>query len=388
MDGSRAINDSTLKQVGFTYQNIVALRECFDLQEGECLQIEVNGDISVTSAEKHTGRVQKEVKHHFDCDTMSDRDIDFWKTLANWYDEYERVKSFKELVLHTTAQIDLLSPFSGWNGLDPMEKLNRIRDIGIPKRTKEKGFRKEYNRIFGSNYDETRILSILEKFSIMDSQETIATFLENFKIDYIPQENRTSFIGALLGEIHIRVKDPPHKWELPKEDFDKILQKQTAAHCLGRGMPLPDIYAHKTPQKEQTHELENKAFVQKLYEIKCNKKGVLQAITDYWQTEQTIFSFFQGSPSYLNDLGAYSDDLEIRMNVRKERYEIDADLENFDLIRLIKESKRFYLDMLDLEARDFGSIINNRLFFQHGVMHNIADSTDFRWKLGESGELQ
>ena len=134
MNETRAINDNTLKSLGFTYQNIVALRDCFDLQEGELLQIEVNGDISITSAEKQGGRVQKEVKHHLNSEAMSERDIDLWKTLANWYDEYERVKPFEKLVLHTTAQIDLLSPFYGWNALNGMEKLNRLREIGAQKR--------------------------------------------------------------------------------------------------------------------------------------------------------------------------------------------------------------------------------------------------------------
>ena len=387
MNETRAINDNTLKSLGFTYQNIVALRDCFDLREGERLQIEVNGDISITSAEKQRGRVQKEVKHHLNSETMSERDIDFWKTLANWYDEYERVKPFEKLVLHTTAQIDLLSPFCGWNALDGMEKLNRLREIGTQKRQRERRFRKEYKRIFAQNYDESRLLSILERFFIMDSQETIEHYLKEFQIDYIPPENRESFIAALLGEIEIRVKDPPHKWELTKEQFDEILQKQTAAHCLNRGIPLPNTYAKDTPSEERKKSLEEKAFVRKIYEIDY-QRGVLEAITNYWRTERTILSFFQNAPSYLSDYCAYSDDLQSRMDLGKERRELDIDSETVDSIQLIKESQRFYLDMMCLEPRDFGSITNNRPFFQCGVMHMIADDTDFRWKLGDSSELQ
>ena len=32
---------------------------------------------------------------------------------------------------------------------------------------------------------------------------------------------------------------------------------------------------------------------------------------------------------------------------------------------------------------DFGSIIRNQGFFQRGIIHNIVDETDFRWKVGE-----
>ena len=35
------------------------------------------------------------------------------------------------------------------------------------------------------------------------------------------------------------------------------------------------------------------------------------------------------------------------------------------------------------KAEDFGSIIRNQGYFQRGVIHNIVDETDFKWKVGE-----
>jgi len=35
------------------------------------------------------------------------------------------------------------------------------------------------------------------------------------------------------------------------------------------------------------------------------------------------------------------------------------------------------------DAKDFGTIIPNQDFFQHGIIHNIVDETDFKWKVGE-----
>ena len=35
------------------------------------------------------------------------------------------------------------------------------------------------------------------------------------------------------------------------------------------------------------------------------------------------------------------------------------------------------------DAHDFGSIIRNQCFFQRGVIHNIVDENDFKWKVGE-----
>ena len=91
----RAVNDATLNQAGNVYQYLVALKDCYELEDGELLQIEINGDVSIISNEQ--GRFQKEVKHHFGNKSLSDRDEEFWKTLANWYTEYDELKTFLNL---------------------------------------------------------------------------------------------------------------------------------------------------------------------------------------------------------------------------------------------------------------------------------------------------
>ena len=98
---TRAVNDATLQKAGDIYQYLIALRDCFELNDGDTLQIETNGDVSIIN--DVGGRFQREVKHHFGNTSISDRDIDFWKTLANWYVDYERVKNFSNYILSTTA---------------------------------------------------------------------------------------------------------------------------------------------------------------------------------------------------------------------------------------------------------------------------------------------
>ena len=50
----RAVNDATLNQAGNVYQYLVALKDCYELMEGDTLQIEVNGDVSVINKNKGT----------------------------------------------------------------------------------------------------------------------------------------------------------------------------------------------------------------------------------------------------------------------------------------------------------------------------------------------
>lgn len=378
-----AINDATLKQAGNLYQYLIALRDCYELEEGEILQIEINGDVSIINNEQ--GKFQKEIKHHFGNKNLSDRDEEFWKTLANWYTEYERVKSFSKFILSTTASVSDNSPFFEWNGLDKQEKLRRITAIGTEHKEREDTFRKQYNRIFDNLYDEEKLLNILDKFDIEAARTSIDGISQEFEkyIGHIPNEKRDGYIGALLGEILIKVKNPPHKWEVTKQEFNSILQRVTPSYIEGGVVPLPNSYAMAHVPEEEISELEQKKFVKAIREIK-HEQMITDAISDYWKTDITIAEYFQNNFMYLYSLEQYKSDLEARMRYAKSNSEIYA--EDVNENEQIKISKRLYNDIMLWKADDFGSIIRNQDFFQHGVIHNIVDETEFNWKVGEENE--
>ena len=154
---SKAVNDATLKKAGDLFQYYIALRNCFNMKSGDKLQIEVNGDVSLISSIVESS-FQIEVKHHFGEHSLSDRNIDFWKTLSNWYTEYDRISIFSSLVLYTTSTIGLESPFYGWNNKKQSEKLSVLLSIGTVKKKDENNFRKYYNKIFDEEiYDKDKI---------------------------------------------------------------------------------------------------------------------------------------------------------------------------------------------------------------------------------------
>lgn len=376
----KAINDATLKQAGNIYQYLIALRDCYELKEGEALQIEVNGDVSIIN--KNQGVFQREVKHHFGEQNLSDRDIDFWKTLANWYADYERVKKFSSFILSTTAIISDTSSFSKWNDLDKKLKLKCITAIGEERKEREETFRSQYNRIFNDSYNENQLLDILEKFTIESAQASLEGISKEFTryLGHIPEVNRDFYIGALLGDILIRVKKPPHKWEVTKAEFEELLQIQTSAYCKLGTLPLPDIYARAEVPEEEIATLEQKKFVRAIREIEYEKK-IIDAISDYWKADITIARYFQNNFMYLKSIDEYREDLSKRMQYAKDNSEIEA--EDVNDKEQLKISKRFYNNVMLWKADDFGSIIRNQDFFQRGVIHNIVDETDFRWKVGE-----
>ena len=222
---TRAVNDATLQKAGDIYQYLIALRDCFELNDGDTLQIETNGDVSIIN--DVGGRFQREVKHHFGNTSISDRDIDFWKTLANWYVDYERVKNF------------------------------------------------------------------------------------------------------------------------PK---DKITT------------------------------LEQKKFVASIREIKYDKM-IPNAMSDYWKADLTVAKYFRDNLMYLESLESYMEDLSAKMQYSKANSDLNA--EGATEEGQIRISKQLYNGVMSWDANDFGSIIRNQGYFQRGVIHNIVDETDFKWKVGE-----
>lgn len=60
---TKAVNDATLNKVGDIYQYLIALKDCFELNDGDTLQIETNGDVSIII--DMGGRFQREVKQDY-----------------------------------------------------------------------------------------------------------------------------------------------------------------------------------------------------------------------------------------------------------------------------------------------------------------------------------
>ena len=70
---TRAVNDATLQKAGDIYQYLIALRDCFELNDGDTLQIETNGDVSIindvgieelTKKQEEAEKKQKEVNQN------------------------------------------------------------------------------------------------------------------------------------------------------------------------------------------------------------------------------------------------------------------------------------------------------------------------------------
>ena len=184
----------------------------------------------------------------------------------------------------------------------------------------------------------------------------------------------------MLGEILIRVKNPPHKWEVTKHAFDEILQAQTVAYGTKGTAPLPNEYAKAVLPDDKITTLGQKKFVAAIREIKHDKM-VPSAMSDYWKADLTVAKYFRDNHMYLESLEGYTEDLSAKLQYSKANSDLNA--EGVTEQEQIRISKQLYNDVMVWDANDFGSIIRNQGYFQRGIIHNIVDETDFKWKVGE-----
>jgi hypothetical protein len=376
----RVSNDATLSKIGDIYQYLIALLKCFELQEGESILIEVLGDVTKVSQKES---FQMEVKHHSGDDNLIDRDIDFWKTLKNWANEFDSIRGFDKLILYTTSNISEKSSFVDWNHKKAKEKMLILKEIGQLKKPREETFRAIYNDIFyAATYSEKKLISILSKFEIQNQQSQIVSINTDFNRHnkHIPENNRKKFIFSLLGLIIKGIQEPPHYWEITYKDFEIMLQDITPTFMKAEKIPLPDDFSDMEISVDEEKEYHDKEFVKAIRNIQHDKE-VPKAINDYWRKNMTIAKYYKDNFIFNNSLIGYKKILKNRLGYEKENKIID--FEDVERNIQIKECKKFYNSVMSWEASNFGSINPNMEFFQKGIIHEIVDSGDFYWDIGE-----
>lgn len=381
---NRVSNDATLSKIGDIYQYLIALLKCFELQEEESILIEALGDVTKISQKDS---FQMEVKHHCGEDNLGDRDVDFWKTLKNWVVEFDKIKAFDKLILYTTSNMAAESSFIDWNKKNKNERLSVIKQIGeYEKFGREETFRSIYNSIFqDKNFNEMNLLNILSRLEIHNQQVQIENINTDFNkhIKHIPERNRKDFIFSLLGLIMKKVQNKPHYWEIKYDDFEKMLQELTPAYMNPDRVPLPnDFLNSEIPEDEEKKYYDNE-FVNAIRNIQHDKE-IPKAINDYWRKNMTIARYYKDNFIFNTSISSYKKVLKDNLNYEKDSRIIDC--EDKERKIQIKESKKFYNTVMTWEVSNFGRISPNSPFFQRGIIHEIVDSGDFSWDVGEKNE--
>jgi hypothetical protein len=370
-------NDNTLKFLGHLYQGMIALEYCLDGKEGDCIKIEQHGDVASQDE-------QVEVKSHIDPKhTLSDRHIDFWKTLKNFVENYEISMEYSKLILLTTSVIKENSKWNKWNEKTKEEKFEVLQKIIDEKITET--IRPFTDFIF-DKINKCKLLKILDKFSIKYGQHRIKEKLDYISnkpnFDIIPKKNRKHLISNLLGYILSQAceldENNKGNWEIDITEFKERLRRTAKSYINLSVVPLPTQFENK---KGDRTVYEDYKFVEAIKEINYEKQ-IQQAIDYFLQANTTRNLLITDDYRIAEDLENYEIQLIKSLEFKKEEVLIECETNGLKEIR--KKSKLLLNKCMHLDIEKINGIFDNKYFFQRGSIHIIVNDEKFNWLINKS----
>lgn len=372
-DDNNVNYDSLLTQMGYYYQYLVALRDAFDLLPGESLVCEKKGDITKQCGEKILW--QKEVKFHESENVqLTDRATDFWKTLSNWYEDYEQLKGCESFTLYTTSGIKADSKLFNWNSLSPEGKMAILKAIGKQEKKREETFRALYKKIFDESFDEERLKDILSKFSIdtkKESKDLLMKILDT-RISDIRKEHRDLYLASLMGK-YIIDAIKIGKQVTTYEDFCLYRQSLTDKYSQHGGVLFPRKEVEKEAQSIKMADILNdKVFVAAIKNIELDDE-IPTAKLDYWKERKASEIMMQRDPLAYEAIEDFKEDVLDGLVSLKSEVKNTSEKEGLDASREL-----FY------KAKNKDYKAENRFqapppFYQRGMIHENVEDKKFEW---------
>jgi hypothetical protein len=362
-------NDSTSKQLGFTYQHLIALEKCLDAKPNQSIWIECKGDVADDVS-------TVEVKHHISSHNITDNSIDVWKTLKNYVEEKNTAQSFTQLILHTTSTIAGTSIFSQWKELSTIEKRKALLSHKPVASIKE-----FHDKLVSCSRED--LDSILERFEIISDQPNVKEKWEELKehstFTTIPLNLKEQALQVLLGYIVKQAIDNPNMWKVDINDFRRDIR-----HAISKfvGSSIPFYYVSETdiPSEPSKEEL---IFVNKMKEIKLKQKNLEIAVSDYFRAQKSQVTMLFTSPILAGNLDRYDCNLKRDLDNEKLSRSDGLDEKDIDTEKADGESRSLYFECIRKPVTKIVGVKDVGEYYKAGRIHHIVDEGNFEWKYKE-----
>ena len=364
---------------GFHYQILLGIKKCFELNEGQSIWFESDGDISIRGKAVENNE-QIESKHYDQTDFLTDGHANFWNTLNNWLkDDFDHTQ-YAFLILHTTQPTSKTSQLNGWNSKTPDEKLAIIRSI-YDKRTGAEKIKKDakgvlkFQQIIFSDSNSARIKDILGKMLINDSADDIDSLKMKLinKLVGIPDDNIDQYFEGIVGWVYEKMdKD---SWFINQHDFKDRLEDLTSKYSRGKFSFPPFTGALATDVDLLKHN--ESLFVQKIKDIE-HYDEIPEAVGNYAEFTNTLLDESVRSPKYREITKTYKSDL-IRKFKRK--------YQNASLLYpnhpRIDCAKILYNEFIDEPAEQVQECEMTPKPYKNGLIHNSMDdeNDELKWEI-------
>ncbi|WP_418509343.1 hypothetical protein [Corallibacter sp.] len=365
--------DASTKILGFKYQEMVALKECFEAKDGTKIYLECLGDVS-------DRKTSTEVKHSIKDDKkLIDTHIDFWKTLSNIITEYDTFRFYDKFILHTTAEIKAGSIFEKWKELNKTDKKKNILAI-----TSNDTIKSYYNNV--KAFDKKELENLLEKFEIKDNQESAKEYYKKILLNHpaikniIREPNREQFLCSLLGYISRElIVSETFVWEIDIDSFRNNFQSYVNQYQIeDLNFPISNATADLS-SKENFH------FVNILEHIQYERK-IGTSMNNYLKASESQIKMIKARASLCENLDNYDEDIKDDVLELKVSH-LD---QLTDKCNTKEKSRRFFDDSISQisSKTTIEGVRNIRSYYPKGrLLHNIEiKAIDINLKLEDESK--
>lgn len=358
--------DSTSSVKGVLFQFLIALERCFEMQEGQSVYIETYGDVSILGKLSDSKQIESKLYKR----NLIDLDKNVWKTIYNWIREDFPIDIFSSLILLTTQKVPIGSAWLNWNGKNPSERMEVLRNIKKSfdsRKRKDKDLSTYMNVIFDAE-NATRLSQITKMLYIdsisMDGNQYHKSLQEKYGKG-IPDIQKRKYINHMFGYI-LNPDIVNQNWRITYNDFAREVEEVTKTLVENTAVfptkvKLADI-------KESDYD--GYAFVEKIKDIKYDE-AISGAIDDYVHTASMIQQELEKSETKKNSLLQYEENLKWSYTAKYRKAS-----RNYDDGERIAKSQDFYDDMTGSSDITFHTYNSVDLYFHNGMLHIMADEND------------
>lgn len=372
--GKTFSNQATSQYLGYVYQVLIAIESYFKAKKNQTIWLECYGDI-------FDGNTLTETKNHLEDHYLTSNSIDFWKTLYNFLKEdTDNVEYF---ILHTTSKVAVDSIFYNWNNKNVKEKYNILKSH-IPVNT----IKEYYNYIFSDNL-KGKLNSILARFSINSSQESV----ENTWNRLINDEKMINHFGKykkdglswLYGQFNEQAIFEYKKWHIIVNDMDEKLI--TYSNILKR-KKIEFPFVSKKDLSFDIKECKFK-FIDELKQIELKEMVISTAVSDYLRAQNShIELIYQHADILSNILENYDETILDRLISKKQEHAENISGNHSNNITLHGFSRKLFHDCINnIETIDIPNIEDTQKYYQNGRIHHNVDEKNFSWVFNEEDVL-
>ena len=358
--------DSTPSIKGTLFQFLIALERCFEMQEGQSVYIETYGDVSVFGNLSDSKQIESKLYKK----ALTDSDRNVWKSIYNWMREDFPVDTFSSLILLTTQKVPIGSAWLNWNGKNPSERMEVLRNIKKSfdsRKRKDKDLSTYMNVIFDAE-NATRLSQIAKMLYIdsisMDGNQYHKSLQEKYGKG-IPDIQKGKYINHMFGYI-LSPDIVNQNWRITYDDFAREVEEITKTLVENTAVfptkvKLADI---------KDSDYDGYAFVEKIKDIKYGE-AISGAIDDYVHTASMIQQELEKSETKKNSLLQYEENLKGSYTAKYRKAS-----RNYDDGEQIAKSQDFYDDMTGSSDITFHTYNSVDLYFHNGMLHIMADEND------------